>query len=95
MTSKRLATLDSLRGLAALVVVFHHFMVFNTNAVQMLVPKTIHDIFLCVSDLNNEAVLFFFVLSGFSIGLAQKGKLISNRPAFNNYLYKTKNFNKV
>jgi peptidoglycan/LPS O-acetylase OafA/YrhL len=86
--SKRLETLDSLRGLAALIVVFHHFIVFNGEIIKDYIPKDINDIFHFISDLNTEAVFFFFVLSGFSIGLAQKGKLIESRIKLNFYLYK-------
>ena len=45
-------------------------------------------IFHFLSELNVEAVLFFFVLSGFSIGLAQKGKLISSKTELHQYLHR-------
>lgn len=86
--SKRLHFLDSLRGIAALLVVFHHFMVLNGKHLQLIVSKPLFQIFSFVSDLNVEAVLFFFVLSGFSIGLAQKGKFLKNGKETNTYFYK-------
>lgn len=88
LTFKRLHFLDSLRGLAALIVVFHHFMVFNTSYLQAKFSPFVMNIFYFISDLNVVAVLFFFILSGFSIGLAQKGKLIESRLEANEYFYK-------
>lgn len=85
---KRLHFLDSLRGIAALLVVFHHFMVFNEKQLESWVSKPLLQIFRFISDLNVEAVLFFFVLSGFSIGLAQKGDFLDNKERTNNYFYK-------
>lgn len=86
--TKRLNTLDSLRGLAAIIVVFHHFMIFNDEKISQMVSSGCFVFFQYVSELNTEAVMFFFVLSGFSIGLAQKGKLIADQLALNHYLYK-------
>jgi peptidoglycan/LPS O-acetylase OafA/YrhL len=85
---KRLVFLDSLRGIAALMVVFHHFMVFNGPKIQLSVSHRVFDLFTFLSDLNVEAVLFFFVLSGFSIGLAQKGAFLTHQLGTNRYLYK-------
>ncbi len=85
---KRMPFLDSLRGIAALMVVFHHFMVFNSEVLSAIAPGSLMRVFYFVSDLNVEAILFFFVLSGFSIGLAQKGELLNSRAATNAYLYK-------
>jgi peptidoglycan/LPS O-acetylase OafA/YrhL len=84
----RLHFLDSLRGIAALIVVFHHFMVFNGNALRSKVSAPFMNVLYFISDLNVEAVLFFFVISGFSIGLAQRGELLKSRSAANIYFYK-------
>lgn len=85
---QRMHLLDSLRGLAALIVVFHHFMVFNGEVLKAKVSPPIMNVFHFISDLNVEAVLFFFVISGFSIGLAQRGTLLNNQAETNIYLYK-------
>ncbi|WP_147387962.1 acyltransferase family protein [Pelobium manganitolerans] len=87
-THRRMRFLDSLRGLAALVVVFHHFMVFNSGKLEQSLSAKAMRILHFISDLNVEAVLFFFVLSGFSIGLSQRGKLLRHRVAIKRYLYK-------
>src|SRR5690606_32102718 len=85
---KRLIILDSLRGLAALIVCFHHFFVFNHGALQNIFSQKTYSTFSFISDLNLEAVLFFFVLSGFCIGLSTKGKNEFSRETLNNYLYR-------
>jgi peptidoglycan/LPS O-acetylase OafA/YrhL len=86
--TQRMHFLDSLRGIAALVVVFHHFMVFNGDILADKFSTSTMSVFHFISDLNVEAVLFFFVISGFSIGLAQRGQFLSSRAGTNNYFYK-------
>lgn len=71
----RYATLDSLRGLAALVVVFHHHLLvlpslfpYTQNAggwQALLTYSPLHVLWA-----GGEAVVFFFVLSGFVLSLA-------------------------
>ena len=56
----KFAALDSLRGLAALMVVFQHFWEMNHASDDRLRPWW----FFCA---GHEAVIFFFVLSGFLI----------------------------
>lgn len=57
----RLVQLDALRGLAAVVVVFHHLRhLFNSDAPSM---------FLLPFFAGNKAVILFFVLSGYVLGL--------------------------
>ncbi|WP_304062845.1 acyltransferase family protein [Pedobacter glucosidilyticus] len=85
---KRLPILDCLRGLAALLVVLHHYLTFNGQAVFNLVPRLLWNILSFLNELNNEAVLFFFVLSGFCIALATKGHLIKSKNETNLFLYK-------
>jgi peptidoglycan/LPS O-acetylase OafA/YrhL len=86
--NKRLTILDSLRGLAAVIVVIHHFLVFNGTSVSKNVSSSLWKTLSFISELNVEAVLFFFVLSGFCIALAQKGNLIATKAETNHYLYR-------
>jgi peptidoglycan/LPS O-acetylase OafA/YrhL len=61
----RIAVLDSLRGIAAGLVVFHHWWIFYPRTRLNMMDEIGH----FISDLNYLAVLFFFCLSGFSIGI--------------------------
>ena len=68
--AKRLEELDSLRGLAALSVVFHHFLiilpvVFEDRSAMRLLKYTPLHIFWS----GHEAVILFFVLSGFVLSM--------------------------
>lgn len=76
-----------MRGLAAAVVLFHHVYTRfpalfegNVGLVQQLLSF--------ISDLNVQAVLFFFFLSGFSICLGLKKGLPVTRSSFNEYVYR-------
>lgn len=62
---KRIAILDGLRGVAAGMVVFHHWWIAYPRARG----TALFEIGNFVSNLNYLAVLFFFCLSGFSIGI--------------------------
>lgn len=84
--TKRLEILDTSRGIAALIVVIHHFMVFNGQIIDKY-PFLSHILNL-ISSWNVEAVLFFFVLSGFCIALAQKGDALKTKTEINHYLYR-------
>lgn len=70
MVAERLEELDSLRGLAALSVVFHHFLIVlpvvfeDKSALPFLKYTPIHLFWS-----GGEAVTFFFVLSGFVLSL--------------------------
>lgn len=79
-TRERYHELDSLRGLAALSVVFWHFLlivpsIYNNEPSVKLIRRTPLSIFWS----GPEAVLFFFVLSGFVLSLP-----FSNKPG--NYI---------
>lgn len=73
--NKRITQLDSLRGLAALTVVMHHFFI-STNVFN---GSTYYDTYLIVKCLKytplsiiyagHEAVILFFILSGFVLSL--------------------------
>jgi peptidoglycan/LPS O-acetylase OafA/YrhL len=70
----RLQYLDAGRGLAALVVVEHHFMVFFGNEImaQLEGAELILGVLERISELNGHAVMFFFFISGWSIFLSLK-----------------------
>jgi len=68
--SRRVRELDAIRGIAALVVVVHHvFLVFQAEMRTALNPW-IYEAVNVLQGYNKEAVLLFFVLSGYSIGLS-------------------------
>lgn len=84
---QRIKILDSCRGLAALIVVFHHVYTRFQNLFKGF-PDWLQKIFVFISDLNVQAVLFFFFLSGFSICLNVKNELPVSKNTFNNYTYR-------
>lgn len=84
---QRIKILDSMRGLAASVVLFHHIYtrfpaLFEGNA------ALVRQVLTFISAMNVQAVLFFFFLSGFSICLSLKKGLPVTKPDFNEYLYR-------
>lgn len=84
---QRIPALDSLRGLAALIVVFHHaFSHFPGCFPQP--PGIPGKLLLSLSNLNVAAVLFFFFLSGFSIALSLKGVAPILPQSANTYFYR-------
>lgn len=84
---QRIKTLDSCRGLAAVVVVFHHIYTRFQSLFEGF-PGWLQKTFVFISDLNVQAVLFFFFLSGFSICLSVKDVLPVSKNSFNNYTYR-------
>lgn len=88
--AKRIHLLDSLRGIAAMLVVFHHVFVNNTEKFENGLKN--HHLLLAacqfLSDLNHLAVLFFFVLSGFAIALANRKIDLNTKDGINYYLYR-------
>lgn len=86
--SNRIVVLDSLRGLAAMIVCLHHFLFINSSYFGVYKGQSWYDILFRVSEYNKEAVLFFFVLSGFSIGLSLKNKAPDSPETTNEYLYR-------
>ena len=71
---KRIETLDALRGIAAMLVVFHHVFAFYSTEIQEACSDWIFSLAVFLSELNFLAVLFFFILSGFSIALSLNTK---------------------
>ena len=82
---QRFKELDSLRGLAALSVVFHHFLIMlpamsdDPNAFWFLKYTPIH-----IFWAGHEAVIFFFVLSGFVLSL----QFFRKKVCYRSYLVK-------
>jgi hypothetical protein len=65
----RLVHLDCLRGLAALLVVVEHLRAFLfVPFPQVVSPGVITKAFYLVTGLGHQAVMIFFVLSGFLVG---------------------------
>jgi peptidoglycan/LPS O-acetylase OafA/YrhL len=84
----RIKVLDSARGLAALVVVFHHVFTRLGNLFDGISHTKMYSVLAFISNLNVQAVLFFFLLSGFSIRLSLKNGMPVNKVLLNEYLYK-------
>lgn len=93
LRTKRLDILDSLRGVAALIVVFHHFMVYFGPSISSIVSDRVLHLFFFISELNSIAVLFFFVLSGFAIALAAGNKDLTDAVERKKYLFRR--FNRI
>jgi peptidoglycan/LPS O-acetylase OafA/YrhL len=85
---KRIKILDSMRGLAATIVVFHHVFTGMPSLFIHKYPAWLIHLFGFISNLNVQAVLFFFFISGFSICLSIKNEMPINKKAFNNYVYR-------
>ena len=71
---KRIETLDALRGIAAMLVVFHHVFKLYSIEIQEVCSDWVFSLAVFLSELNFLAVLFFFILSGFSIALSLSTK---------------------
>lgn len=84
---KRINILDSFRGIAALIVFFHHT---YTKFPQFFISRNsfFGDILWYLSSLNLASVIFFFFISGFSIALSLKGEMHTSPPVINYYLYR-------
>ncbi len=86
--TQRLIILDSFRGLAAIIVLFHHIFKINIDFFKSNLNKISYAILDFISSLNHESVIFFFILSGFSIGLSLKNKQLNNKTVINEYIYR-------
>lgn len=86
----RIEILDSFRGIAAIVVVIHHVFVIFPDSVATVksFSNVLYHIWDTISNYNKEAVLFFFLLSGFSIALSSFRIDWSVKESINLYLYK-------
>ncbi len=85
---QRIKILDSCRGLAALIVVFHHVYTRFQNLFANKFTGWFQNILQFISDMNEQAVLFFFFLSGFSICLSVRNGLPVSKNTFNDYTYR-------
>lgn len=86
----RIHTVDALRGLAASVVVFHHAFVIFPGPFRTLreVSPALYHTAQFISNSNVEAVLLFFVISGFSIRLSANRLDLTKKADINTYLFK-------
>jgi peptidoglycan/LPS O-acetylase OafA/YrhL len=86
----RLVYVDALRGLAALTVLFHHTTTLFPSVYAQLAANypAGYSAAMLISDRNNEAVLLFFVLSGFSIRLSVGCAGLVTAADINVYLYR-------
>lgn len=85
---KRLLLLDSLRGIAAIIVLYHHVFKINNSFFIVHCSGIFYAVLNFVSGLNQEAVIFFFILSGFCIGLSLKNKDLNTSETVNEYVYR-------
>ena len=84
----RIVILDSVRGMAALIVVFHHLYSVYFNDFKRVFSYELNLLFGFISEMNLEAVLFFFVISGFSIKLNSNKLNLNSDEGINKYFYK-------
>lgn len=81
--------IEGARGFAAFYILFHHVVMLADSAnffSQNLLLKTIYDF---SSSLTNHILMMFFLLSGFSIHYANKGRIDTlSWPKIRTYLYK-------
>jgi peptidoglycan/LPS O-acetylase OafA/YrhL len=86
MIGQRLVVLDVLRALAALIVTFHHLVAVYGDSIQPILSPKQWAACSFVSNLNHDAVLFFFVLSGYCIAMAQREKTLASKAQISEYL---------
>jgi peptidoglycan/LPS O-acetylase OafA/YrhL len=85
---RRIKVLDSFRGIAALIVVFHHVFSRFNSSFGSKITNPFYPVMDFVSALNVAAVMFFFILSGFSIRLSLKNGMPITKTRLNDYLYR-------
>ncbi|WP_295632386.1 acyltransferase [Novosphingobium sp.] len=86
--SRRIPELDALRGFVALVVVAHHLFVIFHGACIAYLPAPAYRLLDFVQARNKLAVLTFFVLSGYAIGLATRNNPPVTRAAISAYAFR-------
>ena len=88
LRAKRIPELDALRGFVAMLVVVHHlFVIFQPEWSNGLLPSA-YRVFDFVQARNKLAVLTFFVLSGYAIGLATRSNPPVTRAAIGHYAFR-------
>ena len=87
---KRIEVLDALRGIAALIVVWHHIFVLFPEPMAQLeqFSGSAYTLANTLSNQNHNAVLCFFVLSGFSIRLSLRGSALETKKGFGHYAWR-------
>jgi peptidoglycan/LPS O-acetylase OafA/YrhL len=85
----RIHTVDALRGLAASVVAFHHAFGLFATVFQSLRQHSslLFEVAQFISNRNGDAVLLFFVISGFSIRLSVQRLDLTCTRDINLYIY--------
>lgn len=86
----RLDLLDALRGFAAAVVVWHHIVKLYPSQFAPLneISPFLYQLAHLMSDQHNNAVMLFFVLSGFSIRLSLKDDLLETEGSVRTYCWR-------
>jgi peptidoglycan/LPS O-acetylase OafA/YrhL len=85
---QRIKILDSTRGIAAVMILFHHVFTRFPHLFAGKFPAWLSISFHFISSLNVEAVMLFFFLSGFCINLSLKNEMPITRSSFNTYAYR-------
>ena len=86
--AKRIPELDALRGFVALVVVAHHLFVIFQDACLAYLPAPAYRLLDFIQAQYKLAVLTFFVLSGYAIGLATRSYPPVTRAATGAYAFR-------
>ena len=87
-TRRRIPELDALRGFVAMIVVIHHLFVIFQTVWTRYIPVPAYRVFDFVQAQNKLAVLTFFVLSGYAIGMATRDRQPVTRAAIRHYAFR-------
>ncbi len=71
-----------------MIVVVHHLFSLNVDQLKAVISPFLFSSLAWLSEKNVAAVLFFFVVSGFSIGLSLHNKSLIDKTSVNEYLYR-------